>query len=416
MGIDHEFTLDMGLNEQQRMIRRQAREFAQKEIAPILPKIEEEGKLPGEVMPFMKKIADAGLFGITVPPKYGGPGADYKSVVVVDEELTRFGGELMHIFTCMHNLTVGDTIDLFGTEEQKKRWLPDLVAGKRTGAGAYSEPDAATDIISLKMTATKDGDGYLLNGTKNYVSVANTANTWITFARTKPEGGAHGLSCFVLEIAPPGVAPYDRPNKGKDGLQMVKHNKMGSRGEDCCIAYFDNYYVPAENMLGAENKGVKVMMTALGKQRPLAAASCVGHIWMALDAALPYAKERKQFGKPICEFQLIQSYLTDMYTMGLAARQMVHRAAELAWEAYHVREGKDTSLIHELNKVGSAAKYISSRGSRKAVLDAYQIHGGGAYDLDHPVNRILRDGLVGSQAGGTDEAMIINTAEELIRE
>ncbi len=416
MGIDHEFTLDLGLSEQQKMIRRQAREFAQKEISPILAKIDEEDKLPGGTMPFLKKIADAGLFAITVPQKYGGAAADYKSVIIVDEELTRFGGELMHILTCMHNLTVSDTVDLFGTEEQKKRWLPDLVAGKRTGAGVYSEPDAGTDIISLKMTATKDGDGYRLSGTKNYVSAANTGNTWLTFARTKPEGGAHGLSCFVLEVAPPGVAPYDRPNKDKDGLQMVKHKKMGSIGEDCNIAYFDNYYVPAENMLGNENEGIKVMMTALGKQRPLAAASCVGHIWMALDAALPYSKERKQFGKSICEFQLIQNYLADMYTMGLAGRQMVQRAAELAWEAYHVREGKDVSLIHELNKVGSAAKYIACRGSRKAVLDAYQIHGGDAYDFDHPVNRILRDGLVGSQAGGTDEAMIVNCAEELLRE
>ncbi len=416
MGIDHEFTLDMGLNEQQKMIRRQAREFAQKEIAPVLDKIDQEDNLPGGVRPFLKKIADAGLFGITVPPKYGGPGADYKSVIIVDEELTRFGGELMHAVTCMHNLTVADTIDLFGTEEQKKRWLPDLVAGERTGGGVYSEPDAGTDVLSLKMTATKEGGGYRLNGTKNYVSVANTANTWLTFARTKPEGGMRGISCFILEIAPPGVAPYDRPNKDKDGLQLVKHNKMGSHGEDCCIAYLDNYYVPAENILGPKNEGGKVMMTALGKQRPLAAASCVGHIWMALDAALPHAKERKQFGKPICEFQLIQNYLADMYTMGLAGRQMVQRAAELAWEAYHVREGKDVSIIHELNKVGSAAKYISCRGSRKAVLDAYQIHGGDAYDLDHPVNRIMRDGLVGSQAGGTDEAMIVNTAMELIRD
>ena len=415
MAIEHEYTENYGLTEDQKAIRKQARKFIQQEITPLLPQIDLEDKLPNnDPMAFMKKFADAGFLGVCVPEEYGGPGLDYKTLMIIDEELTRGGGNLTHSVTCMHNLTVSDTINLFGTDEQKSRWLPDMVKGLKTGTGAYSEPEAGTDILSLRSTATKKGDGYLITGTKNYVSGANTGNTWITWARTKPETGINGLSCFVLDIAPPGVATHDRPDKNKT-LQLSKHNKMGSRGEECLIAYFDNYYVPAENMLGAENEGGNIMMTALGKQRALAATSCLGHIWAALDTALPYSKERKQFGQLICEFELIQQYLADMYTAAIASRNLIYQAAEMAWEAYHVREGKDISLIHELNKVGSAAKYLACAGSRKALLDSYQICGGGAYDLEHPANRHLRDGLVGSHAGGSHEAMAVNLAQELLR-
>jgi len=390
------------LSEGHKMLQRFTQDFAIKEIAPLLPQIDQEDKLPEG---FMKKFADAGLLGITIPPEYGGPGEDYVGVVVADEELTRYGGGLSHGVTCMHNMTVSDTINLFGTEEQRKRWLPPMVTGEKIGSGLFSEPQAASDVLAIQMTATKDGDSYLLNGTKNFVSAGNIANTWITWAKTKPKVGRRGITTFVLDV--------ERDNTGK--LELVKRKKMGGRGNYTYIAYFDDYRVPTENVLGNENEGTRIMMTALGKQRPLAATLSLGHIWRALDASVPYAKQRVQFGKPIGEYQLIQSMLADMYTMGLACRYLVRRAAALAWEAYHVRHGEDRSLLREVNKVGSAAKLISSRAARKAVLDAYQIHGGNAYDEDYPVNQILRDGLLGSTAGGTDEMMILNVAQELLR-
>lgn len=402
MEFESDVKLGLELSERHKMLKRHAGDFAKKEIAPILAQADREDKVPEGLL---KKISDAGLLGIAIPPEYGGPGEDYVGVVIVDEELTRYGGELGHSLTCMHNLTVSDTIYLFGTEEQRKRWLPRMLTNEKTGAGLYSEPNAGSDLLAMQMKATRDGDSYLLNGTKNFSSGLDFANTPITFARTKPEAGAKGITAFILDL-----------DENKVGLQLEKRDKMGSRGVGEFEAHFDNYRVPAKNVLGNENDGVTVMMTAIGKQRPLAAASCIGHIWMALDACVPYAKERTTFGKPIASYQLIQTMLVDMYTMGLASRYMVHQAMVMAWELYHVRGGKDRALMRDVNRLGSAAKLISCRASRKAVLDAYQIHGGNAYCLDHPVNQILRDGLVGSQAGGTDEMMILNIADNLLKE
>lgn len=408
MHLGTEVKPEFELSESHKMLKQLARDFAIKEIAPLLPQIDREDELPEG---FMKKYADAGLLGITVPPEYGGPGEDYVGVMVVDGELTRYGGELSHSVTCMHNLTVCDTINLFGTEEQRKRWLPRMVTGEKIGIGLYSELEAGSDVLAIEMTATKDGDSYLLNGNKNFMSAWNVANTAITWVRTKPEAGDKGITTFILDMEKGNA--MEKENTGK--LELVRHKKMGSRGEHCYLGYFDNYRVPAENVLGNENDGVRVMMTALGKQRPLAAMRCVGHIWMALDASIPFAKKRVQFGKPISEYQLTREKLANMYTMAQASEYLVMRAAEVAWEAYHVRHGEDRSLISEVNKLGSAAKLISCRASRQAVLDAYQIHGGNAYDEDYPVNRILRDGLAGSLAGGSDEMMILNLAEELLR-
>jgi len=402
MELDSEGKRELELSERHRALQTFCRDFAKAELQPIMAQIDLTDEIPEGLI---KKLGSVGLLGIATPKEYGGAADNYVGIMIEDETLTRYSGELGHSLTCLQNLTVSDTINLLGTDEQRKRWLPGLVTGERYGAALYSEPHSGSDVLAMETKAVQDGDAWLITGSKDFGSLMDEANTVLTFAATQFQSGRlTGLTAFILEL-----------DKNRDGLQLTKNDKMGGRGNHEFDVEFVNYRVPSQNILGKPHEGIKVVMTALGKQRPLAAASSVGHVWLALDASVPYAKKRVTFGKPIAERQLIQTMLVDMYVMGMASRYLVHSAARIAWELYHVRNGEDKALRYDLNKVGSAAKLLASRAARKAVLDAYQIHGGSAYFTKHPVNRILRDGLVGSQAGGTDEMMITNIAEELLR-
>jgi alkylation response protein AidB-like acyl-CoA dehydrogenase len=363
-----------GLTEEQRMIRDMVREYAVSTVEPRASEIDRTCRFPVETF---QEMAEMGLMGLPVSEEYGGGGADYLSYAIAIEELARVCASTA-LSLAAHTSLVCMPIYLFGNEEQKKKYLPGLCSGT-LGAYGLTEPNAGSDAGGTQTTAVKQGDKYILNGTKIFITNANYAGTFIATAVTEKGIGTKGISAFIFEKDIPGFS------------LGAKDEKLGMRGSDWGTLQFDNAEIPAANLIGEEGKGFKYFMQTLDNGRISIGALGVGIAQGALDKALQYAKERQQFGKPIADFQAIQFMLADMAMEIEAARLLVYNAARLKLAG------------QPFTKEASMAKLYASEVAMRAANHAIQIHGGYGYTKDFPVERYLRDAKLCEIGEGTSE-------------
>jgi butyryl-CoA dehydrogenase len=379
--------MDFDPNEHQQMIRDTAREFAEKEMKPVASKFDEEATFPEEIV---KKLGELGFMGMMVPEEYGGAALDCVSYAIAVEEISR-GDASVGVTMSVNNSLVCQPILDYGTEEQKKKYLPDLAQGQKLGAYAITEPEAGSDAGNVQTTAVLDGDNYVINGNKVFITNGGRADTLVIFASTDKEAKAKGISGFIIE-------------KGMPGFSIGKHeNKMGMRSSDTSELIFEDCKVPKENLLGSEGKGFRIALGALDGGRIGIAAQAVGIGQACLEAAVAYAKERKQFGKRICEFQAIQWMLANMATDIEAARYLTYRAAHL----------KDKNA--RFAKEAAQAKLFASEAAMRAAIDAVQVHGGYGYMKDYDVERYFRDAKLTEIYEGTSEVQRLVIAANLLR-
>lgn len=378
--------MDFELNEEQRMVREMVREFAQKELAPRAAEVDRTEEFPAENI---RKMAELGLMGLPYPEEYGGGGGDYLSYAIAVEEIARACGSTALIYAAHVSLGCGP-IYYFGTEAQKRKWLPRLCSGQGLGAFGLTEPEAGSDAGATRTTAVRDGDVYTLNGSKMWITSGAIADVVTCTAKTDPAAGTRGISCFLVEKGTPGFIP------GKN------EPKMGLKGSVTSALSFENCRVPAENLLGQEGEGYKQMLITLDGGRISIGAMAVGLAQAALDEAKRYAQQRVQFGRPIAEFQAIQWMLADMATEIEAARLMVYRAAAM----------KDAGL--RFTKEAAMAKLFASEVAERAAFKAIQIHGGYGYSREYPVERIYRDQRLCSIGEGTSEIQRLVIARHLL--
>lgn len=366
--------MNFDLTQEQEMIVKMARDVVADVIAPRAEEVDESGRYPEDNI---KILGELGLMGLTIPEEYGGTKVDTSTYVMVVEELGKGCGSTASIMN-IHSTTSCLTIGRFGTEEQKQKYLPWLASGK-VGAFALTEADSGSDAGSIKTTAVLDGDSYVLNGTKCFISNAGPAELYTIFAKTDKNNGTKGISAFIVEA-------------GTAGLTVGKHeNKMGIRGSITCELIIDNLRVPKENLLGKEGQGFKIAMSVLDNARLGAGAMAVGIAQAAYETALAYALERKQFGKPIIDFQGIGFMLADMAMQIESARCLVYKAActDDAGKPF----GKEAAM----------AKCLASDMAVQVCLNAIQVLGGYGYMKEFPTERYLRDAKIIQIYEGTNQ-------------
>ncbi|SIS81767.1 acyl-CoA dehydrogenase [Salimicrobium salexigens] len=374
----------MFLTDEQQMMKKMVRDFAENEVAPAIERMEAEDRFPIEVV---KKMGELGLMGIPIPEEYGGSEMDFTSYIIAINELSKVSATVGVILS-VHTSVGTNPILYFGTEEQKKKYIPKLASGEYLGAFALTEPGAGSDAASLKTKAVRDGDSYILNGSKAYITNAEAADTFIVFARTNPEESrSKGISAFIVEKDTPGftVGKVER--------------KMGLHGSSTCAINFEQCRIPKENLLGEEGKGFDVAMANLNTGRIGIAAQALGIAQASLEHAVGYAKEREQFGKPIAKHQGLSFKLSDMATDVEAAKLLVYEAARLQQAQQPC--GKEVSM----------AKLYASRAAVNTSIEAVQVYGGYGYTEDYPVERFFRDAKVCEVYEGTSEIqrMVIGT-------
>jgi alkylation response protein AidB-like acyl-CoA dehydrogenase len=379
--------LDFAFTDEQNQLRRSVREFAEGEIAPHVMEWDEASKFPSEIMP---KLAEMGLLGVIFPEQYGGAGLGYIEYVIAIEELSRIDGSV-GIIVAAHNSLCSNHIYKFGTEEQKKKYLTPLAQGKKIGAWSLTEPEAGSDAGGTRTTAVRDGKHFILNGSKTFCTNGHYADTCIAMALTDKSKNSHGISAFIIEKGTPGFKP------GK------KENKLGLRASDTSELIFTDCRVPAENVLGTEGEGFIASLKILDGGRISIAALGLGMAQGALDAAVKYAKQRKQFGQAISEFQAIQFKLADMATQVEAARLLVYQAAWLA-------DRKDVRFTRE----SSMAKLFSSEVAVRVANECVQIHGGYGFIKDYPAEKFYRDVKLCTIGEGTSEIQKLVIARQLL--
>lgn len=378
--------MDFELTEEQKLLRQTIREFAASEIAPGARERDEAARFPHELIP---KMARMGLFGIMVPQEYGGAGMDTLSAAIIIEELARVDGAIA-LIVGSHNALCAGHIAAFGTEEQKRKYLIPLARGEKLGAWAMTEPGAGSDAGSLKTRARLDGEFWVLNGEKVFTTQGSTAGVYVIMASTEPALGKRGISAFIVE-------------RGSRGLSVGKvENKLGMRASDTAQLRLDGVRVPKENLLGELHCGFRDALRVLHGARIGMAATAVGIGWGALEESVRYARERKQFGRPIGEFEAIQWMLADMATEIEAARLLVYRAARL----------RDTGK--PFKSAASVAKLFSAEAAVRATRWAIQIHGGYGYVKDYAVERFFRDAKLCEIGEGTSEIHRMIIAKELL--
>ncbi|MEI8175582.1 MAG: acyl-CoA dehydrogenase family protein [Candidatus Omnitrophota bacterium] len=380
--------MDYLLNEQQIMIRDLARQIARDKIAPVAAHYDETEEFP---WPIVKILADADLFGVYIEEQYGGIGGGVLELAVCTEELSRACGG---ISLCLAATALGTfPIILFGNDEQKARYLPDIAKGKKVAAFAITEPESGSDAGSIKTTAKKEGDYYILNGTKQWITNGGEAETYSVIAITDKSKGARGASAFILE-------------KGMKGFTFgKKEKKLGIRGSATRELIFTDCKVPAKNLLGKEGMGFIVAMKTFDKSRPGVAAQAVGIAQGALDHAIEYARKRKQFNHPISSFQGIQFMLADMATEVEAARALVYASCRMI-----------DSGAKDIGKVSAMAKLFASDTAMKVTVDAVQIFGGYGYMRDYPIEKYMRDAKITQIYEGTNQVQRNVIAQALIKE
>ncbi|XP_050682153.1 isovaleryl-CoA dehydrogenase, mitochondrial [Leptidea sinapis] len=377
-----------GLSSEQQQLRQTVFDFAQKELAPKANEIDKLNNFEG-IREFWKKLGNLGLLGITADPEYGGTGGKYSDHCIIMEELSRASGAIALSYGAHSNLCVNQ-INRNGTHEQKSKYLPKLCSGEHFGALAMSEPGSGSDVVSMKLKAEKKGDYYVLNGNKFWITNGPDADVLVVYARTdsnasKPQ---HGISAFLIEKDFPGFSVAQ------------KLDKLGMRGSNTGELVFEDCKVPATNLLGEENKGVYVLMSGLDLERLVLAGGPVGLMQAAIDVSFQYAHTRKQFGKNIGEFQLIQGKMADMYTTLSAIRCYLYNVAKACDEG-HVNSKDCAGVI-----------LYSAEKATQLALDAIQILGGNGYINDYPTGRILRDAKLYEIGAGTSEVrrMLIGRA------
>jgi alkylation response protein AidB-like acyl-CoA dehydrogenase len=379
--------MDFGLTQEQEQLRRSVREFAEGEVRPHVMEWDEASHFPLEIMP---KLAEMGLLGVIFPEEYGGAGLGYIEYAIAIEELARVDGSV-GLIVAAHNSLCSNHIFKFGTEAQKKKYLAPLAQGKHIGAWSLTEPGAGSDAGGTRTTARLDGNFWVLNGAKTFTTNGHYADTCVAMAVTDKEKGSHGISAFILEKGMAGFKP------GK------KENKLGMRASDTSEVTFSDCRVPAENLLGPEGEGFTGSLEILDGGRISIAALALGMAQGALEAATSYAKQRKQFGQAISEFQAIQFKLADMATEVEAARLLVYRAAWLADEG-DVRFTQESSM----------AKLFASEVAVKVANECVQIHGGYGFIKDYPAEKYYRDVKLCTIGEGTSEIQRLVIARQLL--
>jgi alkylation response protein AidB-like acyl-CoA dehydrogenase len=379
--------MEFELSEEQRLFCKMEPNYAEKEVAPRAAELDEKGGFPWENF---RKMADLGLFGIPYPEEYGGSGGDMVSYAIAVEEISRACGSTGITFAAQTSLACGP-LYYFGTEEQKHEYLAPLASGEKVGGFALTEPEAGSDAGGTKTRAVLDGDEWVINGRKTFCTNGSVADVVVFTARTDPEAkGSHGISSFIVEKDTPGFRP------GRD------EDKMGLRGSLTSELIFEDCRIPRENLLGAEGEGFKQFLVTLDGGRISIGAMALGLAQAALDRAVPYAKERYQFGRPIGSFQAIQWMLADMATEIDAARLLIYRAAWMR------DQGKKTA------KESAMAKLFASEVAERAAFKAIQIHGGYGYTRDYEVERIYRDQRLCTIGEGTSEVQRLVIARQLL--
>jgi isovaleryl-CoA dehydrogenase len=379
-------SLEFGLGETADAIRETTARFAADKIAPLAARIDAENAFPRELWPQMGEL---GLHGVTVEEVYGGLGLGYLEHVVAMEEVSRASASIGLSYGAHSNLCVNQ-IRRWGSEDQKHRYLPNLVSGAYVGALAMSEAGAGSDVVSMRLTARRTDGGYVLNGTKFWITNAPHADVLVVYAKTDPDAESRGITAFLIE-------------KGFEGFSVSqKLDKMGMRGSDTGELVFEDCFVPEENVMGPENGGVGVLMSGLDYERVVLSAGPIGIMQACLDVVLPYVRERKQFGKPIGSFQLMQGKVADMYVALNSARAYVYSVAR-ACDAGHTTRFDAAGAI-----------LMASENAVKVSLEAIQALGGAGYTKEYPVERFLRDAKLYDIGAGTNEIRRFLIGRELI--
>jgi alkylation response protein AidB-like acyl-CoA dehydrogenase len=378
--------MEFALTEDQKKVREMAKKFADTEIVPVARENDILERFP---LAIIRKMGPLGLLGGPVPEAYGGAGLDFISDAIIFEEIGRACSSVRTIVSVQVSL-VELSILRWGTEDQKKKYLPALCKGEILGAFAITEPEAGSDAAGIKTSAKKKPDGWVLNGSKTWISTGSVADIAIIFAKTDPSKGHKGISAFIVEKGAPGFS--SREIKGKLGLKSANTAEL----------FFEDCLIPEDSILGGVGEGLKIALASLDNGRYGVAAGCVGIIQGCVDACVRYSKDRHQFGRPIASFQLVQDMIARMYVDLEAARLLVYRAGDLKNKG--VRNTLETSV----------AKYFASEAAVRAATDAIQVHGGYGYSNEYPVERYLRDAKVATIYEGTSQIQKLIIGEHIL--
>lgn len=381
-------SLNFALGETLDLLRDQVRTLVAREVAPRAGEIDASNSFP---MDLWRTFGGLGLLGITVDEEYGGAGLGYLAHAVAMEEISRGSASVALSYGAHSNLCVNQ-IHRNGTMEQKARYLPRLVSGEHVGALAMSEPNAGSDVVSMKLRAERRGDRFVLNGSKTWITNGPDAHTYVIYAKTEPEQGAHGITAFIVE------RDWSGFSRGR------KFDKLGMRGSNTCELFFDDVEVPEDNVLGQVNGGVKVLMSGLDYERVVLAGGPVGIMQACLDVVLPYVHDRKQFGQSIGEFQLIQGKVADLYTGLAASRAYLYAVAQACDRGETTRKDAAGVILYTAEKATQMA------------LEAIQILGGNGYINEYPTGRLLRDAKLYEIGAGTSEIRRMLIGRELFKE
>ncbi|MGM0542889.1 MAG: isovaleryl-CoA dehydrogenase [Pseudomonadota bacterium] len=386
--FSHYSELNFGLDDELNMLREQVNAFAASEIAPRAAEIDQANEFPNDLW---KKFGDMGLLGITVADEDGGSGMGYLAHCIAMEEISRASASVALSYGAHSNLCVNQ-IKINASAEQKAKYLPKLISGDHVGALAMSEPGAGSDVVSMQLRAKKEGDHYILNGNKMWITNGPDADVLVVYAKTDPDAGSKGITAFIIEKGMPGFSTAQ------------KLDKLGMRGSNTCELVFQDCKVPAENILGAEGKGVRVLMSGLDFERTVLAAGPIGIMQAAMDVVLPYIHERKQFNQSIGEFQLVQGKMADMYTTLNACRAYLYAVASACDRGQTSRKDAAGVILYCAEKATQVA------------LDAIQLLGGNGYINEYPTGRLLRDAKLYEIGAGTSEIRRMLIGRELFNE
>ncbi len=381
-------SLNFDLGDTVDMIRDSVRGFTSDKIAPRAAEIDEINEFPNELWP---QLGELGVLGITADEDYGGAGLGYLEHVIAMEEISRGSASVGLSYGAHSNLCVNQ-LSRNGNDDQKSAYLPKLISGEHVGALAMSEPGSGSDVVSMRLKAELKGDRYILNGTKMWITNGPDANVLIVYAKTDPDAGSHGITAFIIEKEMAGFSTAQ------------KLDKLGMRGSNTCELVFEDCEVPVENVLGQLNEGVKVLMSGLDYERAVLAAGPIGIMQSCLDTVIPYIHERKQFGKSIGEFQLMQGKIADMYTTLSAARAYVYAVAQACDNNFTTRKDAAGAILFAAEKATWMA------------LEAIQVLGGMGYINESPTGRLLRDAKLYEIGAGTSEIRRLLIGRELFDE
>jgi isovaleryl-CoA dehydrogenase len=381
-------TLNHGLGEEIDMLRDSVYQLVQKELAPRAAEIDANNTFP---MDMWRKFGDLGLLGMTVAEEYGGTNMGYLAHCVAMEEISRASASVGLSYGAHSNLCLNQ-IQKNGNETQKARYLPKLCSGEHIGALAMSEPGAGSDVVGMRLRAEKRGDRYILNGNKMWITNGPDADVYVIYAKTEPDAGSKGITAFIVERDFPGFS------------RAQKLDKLGMRGSNTCELVFEDCEVPEENILGAVNCGVAVLMSGLDYERAVLSGGPVGIMQACLDVVVPYVHDRKQFDTPIGEFQLVQGKIADMYALTAASRSFLYAVGRA------LDRGEDS------RKDAAAVILYTAEMATKCALDAIQLLGGNGYINEYPTGRLLRDAKLDEIGAGTSESRRMLIGRELFRE